>query len=203
MTTFWEYERSPKRFNVLSSAKCVFHKNYPFNSLVEFCFVSFFLFLAAPWQMEFLGQESDPGWSCNLCWSCGNTRYFSPLCWVGCTCILALQRHCRSCDAIARTHSLHPFTFLLSCRAASLFISTQPSLFISTQLALKFFLIPSSLLRSSFRTPHVLIQQEFVKQMNRWMDKLMCSAREVAKELEFFNRMFSWCYISFANPNWL
>ena len=31
-------------------------------------------FLAAPWHMEFPGQESDPSCSCDLSHSCNNTR---------------------------------------------------------------------------------------------------------------------------------
>ena len=32
----------------------------------------FFFFLATPWHTEFLGQGSDPSYSCDLCCSCSN-----------------------------------------------------------------------------------------------------------------------------------
>ena len=63
----------------------------------------FFSFLATPWHMEFPGQGSDPSCSCDL--RCSNARCFNPLCWAagGQTCILVLQRHCRSCSATEGT----------------------------------------------------------------------------------------------------
>ena len=43
----------------------------------------FFSFLVSLHLVEFPGQGSDPRCSCNVCYSCGNTRPFNPLCWVG------------------------------------------------------------------------------------------------------------------------
>ena len=56
-----------------------------------------FSFLAAPWHMEFPGQGSEPSHSCDPYCSYNNARSFNPLCQArDRTCILVLQRQCRT-----------------------------------------------------------------------------------------------------------
>ena len=63
------------------------------STVVFFClflfFVFFFLFLAAPWHMEFPGKGSYLSCSCDLCHSYGNTGSFNLLSWArDWTCVL-------------------------------------------------------------------------------------------------------------------
>ena len=77
---------------VLTTIWCCFE-----HSFLCFLVFVFFLFLDAPWHMEFPGQGSDLSCSCSLRHSCSNTGSFNLLCRTGAqTCILVLQRRCQS-----------------------------------------------------------------------------------------------------------
>lgn len=68
-------------------------------------------------------------------------------------------------------HSPRPILYIFSF---SFFIAEHPPVFLvyPMQLTLKYLLlIPLSSLRSRSRMPHVLIQQEFVEQMDQQMNK--------------------------------
>ena len=65
-------------------------------------FIFFFPFLAAPQQMEFLGQGSDMSRIYDLYCSCGNTSSFNPPCQArNGTCVLVLL-NCRTTVGISR-----------------------------------------------------------------------------------------------------
>ena len=72
----------------------------------------FFLFLFTLWHMEFPGQGSDPIQSGDPHRSCSNTGSLTHWTRLGIEpCILALQRHCRSCCATAGTPKIFFFFF--------------------------------------------------------------------------------------------
>ena len=74
--------------------------------------LTFFVFFDCPREhMEFPGQGSDRGSSCNIsCHSYSNTRFFNPLHQAqDQTCILALHRHHWSCWTTEET--LEPLSF--------------------------------------------------------------------------------------------
>ena len=84
-------------------------------------FFLFFLFLATPWPMEFLGQGSDPSHSCNLCCSYGNTRSLNPLCQPG---IKPMSWCCR--DSVNPIAPQRAFLFLNFWAGSVLVVSLFP-----------------------------------------------------------------------------